>query len=190
MKQTMKFAILVVLTFAIFSFAMVTSENKQIDTSVSTIEWIGKKITGQHAGTIDFESGYLTFEAEELVGGSFVVNMNSINVTDLDGKGKLNLEGHLKSKDFFGVVENPTSQLVFTEVKGSAGKYQITADLTIKQIIAPVQFELNLTQNTGSASFVIDRTKYDIKYGSASFFDNLKNKAIDNEFELAVSLNY
>ena len=75
-------------------------------------------------------------------------------------------------------------------MKGSAGKYQITADLTIKQIIAPVQFELNLTQNTGSALLVIDRTKYDIKYGSASFFDNLKNKAIDNEFELAVSLKF
>ncbi len=190
MKQTMKFGIIGMVAFAIFSFAMVTSENKQIDISESTIEWIGKKITGQHAGTIDFESGYLTFEAQELVGGFFVVNMNSINVTDLEGEGKANLEGHLKSEDFFGVAENPTSQLVFTEVKGSAGNYQITADLTIKEIIAPVQFELNLTENTGSASFVIDRTKYDIRYGSASFFNNLKNKAIDNEFELLVSLKF
>ena len=116
--------------------------------------------------------------------------MNSIDVTDLEGKGKANLEGHLKSKDFFGVEENPTSRLVFTQVEGSAGVYQITADLTIKEIIAPVEFVLNVSENKATTSFKIDRTKYDIKYGSASFFDNLKNKAIDNEFELSVSLQF
>jgi polyisoprenoid-binding protein YceI len=190
MRQTMRLGILGLVAFAIFSFAMVTSENKQIDMAESTIEWVGKKITGQHSGNIDFKSGHLTFEAEELIGGTFVVNMNSINVTDIEGRSKSKLERHLKSKDFFGVEENPTSQLVFKEVKGSAGKYEITADLTIKEITAPVQFELNLTEHTGIASLMIDRTAYDIKYGSASFFDNLKNKAIDNEFQLTVSLKF
>lgn len=190
MRQTMKLGILGMIACAMLSFAMVTSETKQIDIDASTIEWVGKKITGQHSGTIDFKSGYLTFEAEKLVGGSFVVNMNSIDVTDLEGKGKANLEGHLKSKDFFGVEENPTSRLVFTQVEGSAGVYQITADLTIKEIIAPVEFVLNVSENKATTSFKIDRTKYDIKYGSASFFDNLKNKAIDNEFELSVSLQF
>ena len=118
--------------------------------------------------------------------------MTSIAVSDLEaGKGKEKLEGHLKSGDFFGVEKYATSTLEFKKI-GSKGSdiYTVTADLTIKGITVPVTFDLALGDGTARTSFKINRTKYDIKYGSGSFFDNLGDKAIDDEFELNVNLVY
>lgn len=96
--------------------------------------------------------------------------MTSINTTDLSGKGKTNLDGHLKSDDFFGVEKFPTATLVFKTIgeKGN-GVYAVTADLTIKGITHPIKFELTVAGNTAATTLKVDRTKYDIKYGSGSF---------------------
>jgi polyisoprenoid-binding protein YceI len=169
-----------------------TAQNKKINVEKSSIKWVGKKVTGQHDGTINFGSGTLVFDGKKLKGGSFEVNMTSIAVSDLEaGKGKEKLEGHLKSGDFFGVEKYATSTLEFKKI-GSKGSdiYTVTADLTIKGITVPVTFDLALGDGTARTSFKINRTKYDIKYGSGSFFDNLGDKAIDDEFELNVNLVY
>ena len=129
-------------------------------------------------------------KGKKLVGGEFVVDMTSIVVTDLEaGKGKEKLEGHLKSADFFGVESNPTSKLVFTSVKPmNDNSYTVTGDLTIKGITKPVTLVVSMFENKASATLKIDRTKYDIKYGSGSFFDNLGDKAIYDDFDLVVDL--
>ncbi|MEP0305210.1 MAG: YceI family protein, partial [Maribacter dokdonensis] len=103
--------------------------------------------------------------------------------------GKEKLEGHLKSADFFGVESNPTSKLVFTSVKPmNDNSYTVTGDLTIKGITKPVTLVVSMFENKASATLKIDRTKYDIKYGSGSFFDNLGDKAIYDDFDLVVDL--
>lgn len=165
------------------------AQTKKIDTSKSTINWIGKKVLGKHEGTINFKDGSLTFDKSKLTGGSFTVDMATISATDVEGKTKEKLDGHLKSDDFFGVENHPTSQLEFTNVtdKGN-GVYEVTADLTIKGITSPVNFTLYLKNNTATTNLKVDRTKHDIKYGSKSFFDNLGDKAINDEFELEVKL--
>jgi len=116
--------------------------------------------------------------------------MNSLSCSDLKaGEGKEKLEGHLKSADFFGTDKYATSTLVFKTVASKGNNvYTVTADLTIKDKTNPVTFDLTVKGNTASAALKVDRTKYDIKYGSGSFFDNLGDKAIDNEFELKVAL--
>lgn len=169
-----------------------TAQNKKINTEKSIINWVGKKVTGQHSGTISFQSGTLVFEKNALKGGSFTVDMTSINVTDLEaGKGKEKLEGHLKADDFFGTDKFATSTLDFKKIgsKGN-GVYTVTADLTIKGITNSVSFDITVKGNTATAKLMVDRTKFDIKYGSGSFFDNLGDKAINDEFELNVNLQF
>lgn len=169
-----------------------SAQNKKINVEKSKITWIGKKVTGQHDGTLNFSSGTLVFDGGKLKGGSFEVDMTSITVADLQaGKGKEKLEGHLKADDFFGVDKFSTSTLEFKTIAAKGGDvYTVTADLTIKGKTLPVTFDLAIGTGTARTSFKVDRTKYDIKYGSGSFFDNLGDKAIDDNFELTVTLVY
>ena len=118
--------------------------------------------------------------------------MTSIIVTDLKaGQGKEKLEGHLKANDFFGTEKYATAALDFKKVtpKGK-GTYTVVADLTIKGITNPITFDLAVTADKATTSFKVDRTKYDIKYGSGSFFDNLGDKVISDEFDLTVNLQF
>lgn len=168
------------------------AQNKKINVEQSKITWVGKKITGQHDGTINFSSGTLVFEGKKLKGGSFEVDMTSITVKDLEsGKGKEKLEGHLKAEDFFGVDKFATSNLEFKTIASKGSDiYTITADLTIKEKTLPVTFDITLGEGTARTAFKVNRTKYGIQYGSGSFFDNLGDKAINDDFELTVSLVY
>jgi len=173
----------------VFGTMTLSAQNKKIKAENSFITWVGKKITGQHNGKINFTEGTLAFTGTKLKGGAFTVDMNSIIVSDLEGKSKNNLEGHLKSDDFFGVANHSTATLVFKTIadKGS-DVYNVTADLTIKQITQSVNFDMSIGDGTARAAFKIDRTKFDIKYNSGSFFDSLGDKAIYNDFDLTVSL--
>lgn len=186
MKTKLKLAIFASI---VFITASSIAQQKKINVAESTIEWTGKKITGQHTGTLNFSSGFLSFENKQLSGGEFLVDMTSIQVTDLEaGKGKEKLEGHLSSDDFFGVNTYSTAKLVIKKATKTANGYKIAGDLTIKGKTNPVTFDLAVKGSSASTTISIDRTKYDIKYGSGSFFDNLGDKAINDEFELAVNL--
>jgi polyisoprenoid-binding protein YceI len=172
--------------------ATISAQTKQVDASKSSINWVGKKVTGKHEGTINIKSGALIFAKEKLTGGNFTVDMTTINTTDLkSGQGKENLDGHLKADDFFGTSKFPSATLVFKKIATKAnGIYTITADLTIKGITKPITFDLATTKNTATTSLKVDRTKYDIKYNSGNFFQNLGDKVISDEFELNVALVY
>jgi len=184
-------AIIVIIALISFSFTTIERDKKEIKVENSKVIWKGYKVTGSHEGTIALQSGILTFEADKLVGGEFVIDMTTITNTDLDGDNKGKLEGHLKSDDFFGVTTFPTATLVFKDVK-STGKnsYAVTGDLTIKGIKNPVSFDISVYGSKATASVKIDRTKFDVRYGSTSFFDNLKDKAIYDEFDLVTDLEF
>ena len=174
------------------AFGTVNAQTKKVDAVKSTISWLGKKVTGQHEGTINLKEGALTFKGKNVVGGDFTVDMTSMTTTDLKaGQGKEKLDGHLKSGDFFGTEKFPTATLVFKTVTAkSTNVYSVSADLTIKGITNPVTFDLATTANSATANVKINRTKYDIKYGSGSFFDNLGDKAIYDDFDLTVNLKF
>ena len=117
--------------------------------------------------------------------------MTSIQVTDLEaGKGKEKLEGHLKADDFFGVNNFPTATFVITEVAKSGNGYSVAGNMTIKGITQSKKIHMSFNGNSASTNLTVNRTKYGITYGSGSFFDNLKDKAIDDNFELAVNLTF
>jgi polyisoprenoid-binding protein YceI len=188
MKNLKSIALALVVVLSTLS---VTAQTKKVDATKSTVNWVGKKVTGQHEGTVNLKAGTLVFKGKKLTGGTFNVDMTSLTATDLTGEYQGKLNGHLKSEDFFGTEKFPTATLVFKKVVAKATNvYTVTGDLTIKGKTNPITFDLATTKDTAATSLKIDRTKYDIKYGSGSFFDNLGDKAISDEFDLAVALKF
>jgi polyisoprenoid-binding protein YceI len=163
---------------------------KNVDTKKSSLKWEGKKVTGSHDGTINIKTGALLFEDGQLKGGTFSIDMTSINCLDLSGGGKEKLEGHLKSDDFFGVEKYPEAKMVVKRVVslGTPGDYRLIADLTIKGTTKEIKFDAKVMDNAASAEIVVDRSEFNIRYGSGSFFDNLGDKTIYDDFTLNVSL--
>ncbi|MBK8503675.1 MAG: YceI family protein [Saprospiraceae bacterium] len=182
---------------ALFLSAFTTTpvDVAKVDVTKSEVIWTGKKVTGSHHGTIKLKEGSLMMEGGMLKGGSFAIDMTSIANVDLAGKdSQPKLEGHLKSADFFNVAEYPTADLDITSVvyRGTEGSYKVVADLTIKGITKPVKFNAQITSDNGmqvaTADVVVDRSEYDVRYGSGSFFENLGDKTIYDEFTLNVKL--
>jgi polyisoprenoid-binding protein YceI len=187
----MKSIKLIAIAFLSLTFAAFTTETvKEINVADSVVKWTGYKVTGQHEGTIMLKQGALIYNDSELVGGKFIMDMTTINTTDLEGDYKKKLDGHLKDNDFFGVETHKTASLTFTAVKPNGSDHIVEGDLTIKGITNKVRFNMSVTDNSATAKLKIDRTKFNIKYGSASFFDGLKDRAIYDEFDLNVTLSF
>lgn len=184
--------ILAALAFVMLSFAHVTIY--KVDTAASNIVWTAEKVTGKHTGNVKIKNGDLQVSHGKLVGGSFEIDMNSITCTDLEGERAGKLVGHIKSDDFFGVSTYPTAKFVITRAipQDTKGNYKIIGNLTIKDKTNEIVFKGNVTeadgQVTATGDIVVDRSKFDVKYGSGSFFDNLGDKTIYDEFGLKVSL--
>ncbi|QKJ64324.1 YceI family protein [Flavobacterium sp. M31R6] len=180
-----------IILLVLFSFNQGISQTYKIDVSKSIINWEGKKITGQHEGTINFKDGYLVFKDKKVTGGSFTADMKTLSNTDQTGSSKSKLEGHLRSEDFFNIDNYPISTLVFKSIASKGNNtYLINADLTIKGITNSIQFDLVVNGKKATAELTINRTKYDIKYGSGSYFDDLGDKTIYDDFDLNVTLVY
>lgn len=155
----------------------------------SNIDWVGKKVTGAHNGTIAIKEGEIILKAGEISAGSFIVDATSIKILDItDPDTNAQFLGHLISDDFFSTEQFPNAKLVISTVTGN----HIDAELTIKGITHQIDFEVetNLTADTFRASgkVIIDRTKYDMKFRSGNFFQNLGDTLIYNDFELNVSI--
>jgi polyisoprenoid-binding protein YceI len=191
------------LSFLLFAVAtMMTSvvsatDSFKVDTKATKIKWLGEKVTGEHYGFINVSKGEVTLESGRLSSVMITMDMNSITCTDIEDKEyNEKLVGHLKADDFFGVDNHATSTFKSTKIvviDGKAGKYKVTGDMTIKGISKPQTFEVTIGTNgdklNAKAEIKIDRTAYDIKYGSSSFFDSLGDKAIYDEFTLTVELH-
>ncbi len=190
-----KILILSLCFLSLMSFTtMLNQDHVKVNIEASTVKWIGSKITSSHEGDIKISSGKLVLEDGMLVGGEFVIDMTSMVCTDLKpNEGGDKLVKHLKADDFFGVENHPTSNLKITNVSHvSASNYLITADLTIKGITHPVDFNADVKINNeaylATATLVFDRTKYGIEYNSGSFFDNLGDYLILDDITLELFL--
>ncbi|MGB4959863.1 MAG: YceI family protein [Saprospiraceae bacterium] len=172
--------------------ANIIPDSKDIKIAGSTVIWKASKVTGTHDGNVKFKGGSLTFEGDILIGGDLIVDMTTVEVTDLSGGGKAKLEGHLKSDDFFGVTNHPTAKIKFTKVtpRGITGEYRVTANITIKNITKEIKFNATLKDGVANTSIKLDRSDFDIRYGSGSFFDNLGDKTIFDEFDLNITVAY
>ncbi len=186
--------VIVVSLFIAFSSTVMYAQDYTADIDQTSLTWLGEKVTGEHTGNIQLKSGHLSVSDGKIVSGIFEVDMSSITCTDLEDEGyNKKLIGHLKSDDFFGVAKYPTARF---EILGSEsiknGSARVKGNLTIKGKTHPVEFRANTMENDEGlrffANIIIDRTKYDIRYGSGSFFDNLGDKTIYDEFKIKLNM--
>ena len=172
----------------LFMTGSLVAQNYSVDTSSSSIEWTGSKIVGgSHTGTIDFKSGSLTMNKGKLSGGEFVVNMKTIK------EESSRLVEHLMSEDFFSVNKFPTASLEIKKIADAEdGMVNVTANLSIKEATESITFPAKVSVSSGkvkaSAKLTFDRSKFDVRYGSGSFFEDLGDKAINDDVELKVTI--
>lgn len=166
----------------------------KVDASKSNLHWKAREVIGEHIGTVKFNDGALTFDGSKLTGGQFTFDMNSIVCTDLtDPEYNAKLIRHLKSDDFFSTVKYPISSFITTKVtpKG-VNAYQVKGNMTIKGITNAVTFSVRVKQNGATVEaggrVTLDRTQYEIKYRSKSFFESIGDKAIYDDFEIELNL--
>lgn len=170
-----------------------------IDTAKSTLKWTGEKVTGSHNGVVAIKSGTAKLDGSNLVGGEFEMGMKSIAVKDLeDPSYNKKLTDHLNSDDFFSTDKFPESKFVITNTEkieaatDADSNYKITGDLTIKGVTFPLTFPARVDVKDGvataTAHAAVDRTKYNIRYGSGKFFEGLGDKLIYDEFKIDLEL--
>ena len=176
----------------VFVSILTAADTLQVDMENSQIKWIGRKVTGEHSGTLNLSGGWVVLDKNSINSGKFIFDMASISNTDIESpEWKQKLEDHLKSEDFFHTDSFPHAIL---EIKGrqsliiekSKKSDQILADLTIRGITHEIKFPFDLTQSQNNfnaeGSVDIDRTLYNIQYKSGKFFDELGDKLIYDNF--------
>lgn len=160
-----------------------------VDTAVSTIVWHGKKVTGAHTGSIELQSGDLLVKEGKLTGGSFIIDMASIenkDITDPEFRGKL--VNHLKSDDFFAVQKYPTSKFEITEVKDLGNnKISIAGNLTLRDATKNITYEADVIESSASrfsakADFNINRKDWGVAY------EGMKDDLISDEINFKINL--
>ena len=187
LKSLGVFVLALSLTTAVFA------KTQKVDVTKSVVNWTGKKVAGAHNGTIGIKEGNLEVNDGKVNSGKIVMDMQSmvnLDLNDAESNGKL--MGHLKSDDFFSVANYPTSELVITKVEGSGSDLTFSGDLTIKGITNPITFPATSSKDGNNTVYkgtlTVDRSKYNVRYGSKSFFDNLGDKVINDEFILDFNL--
>jgi len=172
----------------------------QVDLAESRVEWLGRNLLNKHFGTIDLASGQLEFDHGQLVGGEFSFAMNTLRCTDLAGDPLHKvLIGHLLDHDFLDAEEHPEGRLAITSATPRPGatagtpNLDLAADLTLRGVTQPIEFNAvaGLTPEgkaAAQASFAIDRTRWDILYGSSRFFDRLAGHLVHDLIEFQVRI--
>jgi len=164
-----------------------------VDVNNSSAEWFAAKMTGKHNGTVNILGGQLKNNHGQLT-GSIEIDMNSIKDSDLkDEKMNAKLVNHLKSEDFFDVVKYPKATFVITSIvpvtePKEGTTHTVNGNLTIKDKTNPISFDATLITQEGKitcvGSAVVDRSKFDVRYGSKSFFEDIGDKVIYDDFTI------
>ncbi len=184
--------ILFAMAFAAFSFVSQSAfaqDNFKVTVENSNLNWKGYKPNGDHTGTITLASGNISLKNNKLTGGSFVADMSTIKDTD----GSAKLEGHLKSEDFFEVAAFPTAKFDITKIENKGTKIHVTGNMTIKGITKQITFPAALAVNKDnvtltSDTFQINRADFNVKYKSKTFFNDLKDKFVNDDFDFQVTI--
>ena len=163
-----------------------------VDTTTSVLNWKGTKPTGSHNGIVNLLKGEIVLENGNLKGGEFVIDMSTINVLDIpaDNEGNGKLVGHLTASDFFDIAKYPTSKFIITSIEVNEGLLNVTGNLTIKDVTKSITIPATISSIDGvttfsSEKFMVNRAEFNVKYASKSFFNNLKDKFIDDLMEMS-----
>ena len=180
----------ILLSLIILISTGIMAQTHSFKTDQAEIKWTGKKVGGSHWGYIKLKEGHLVMKDHKITSGTFTIDMKSISNVDVENK-KYNkkLIDHLNSDDFFGVKDFPKAVLEITDSTPFENhEAYVKGKLTIKGITNPVEFKIKYDDHKLFASITVDRSQYNVRYGSKSFFDNLGDKMIYDDFTLDVTL--
>lgn len=176
--------------FLLSSFSPTHVDEFKIDSKKSKFTWTAKKVTATHFGNVTATKGKIRMDHGKLIGAEFFIDMNTITCTDIESE-KYNkmLVDHLKNEDFFDVVNYPIANFKLIRATSTGeGSFNVIGELRIKKSVEVINFDMKLEERMGAlsanGSFVFDRTKFDIIYGSGTFFDDLGDKAIEHEVKV------
>ncbi|CAN5550441.1 YceI family protein [soil metagenome] len=169
----------------------------KVNTNKSIVNWHGKKVLGQHNGTVKISDGNIFTENGKITGGNVKVDISTLESLDLAGdlKTKAMLEGHLKSDDFFNAEKYPEITFKINSVEnvinGETNKI-VKGEMTIREITRAVSFPAKVINEnnmiTADIDADIDRTDYDLKYGSGKFFAGLGDNLISDKFNIKIHI--
>jgi polyisoprenoid-binding protein YceI len=167
-----------------------SAETHAVDVKRSTLQWHASKLGGDRTGTISLKSGSVDLDLGVISSGMFVIDMTSINNTDIENeKRRKTLVDHLKSDAFFGVATYPEGYLKILKATAFENEVsKIQAELTIKGHTHPILFEVHRDGTSYDTELVIDRSLYNIRYGSGNFFQSLGDRIINDKFKIQVHL--
>jgi len=173
------------------SLRPVANEKYVIDKKESVVTWKGSSLQGSHTGYVNTSKGELMIEKGQLVGGKVEVDMNTI--ADESHNSDNNLIEHLKSPDFFDVKKFPVAAFAITKVaSGTGSTIEVTGNLTIKgithEVTFPAKIEVKGEIVSANGKVIIDRTKWDVRYQSGKFYDNLADEAISDDIEFDMKI--
>ena len=170
-----------------------------VNPTTSAVAWEGKKVTGSHNGDIQIESGYINTENGLITGATVIMDMTSINTTDIEGRSKQSLDRHLKSDDFFGVDQFPKAQFELNSINpirstngmNFAANGTVTSKGRTAEVSFPVKVEMSEKGASISGEMVLDRSDFDVKCRSKSFFDasELGDRLIYDDFTIGFKLD-
>lgn len=183
-----KMTVLIAFLCSIGFLSAQTAVDYPVDLEKSKLEWDAKKVVGGHVGYVHLKDGAVKWNGDRLEGGSFVIDMTSLVCTDTE-----RVTGHLKNEDFFDVDKFPNATFVITKVDNANPKEPvITGRLTIKGITKDLSFPATVIHSgngmNATATVKVNRLDYDIRYRSSSFFADLGNRAIEDEFTMKIQL--
>ena len=179
----------------------VETEKFKAKPEASSIQWVGKKPTRKHMGTLAVKNGHFEVFEHAILGGEFTLDMTSITNTDIkDPAYRADLERHLKSEDFFHAEAFPEGTFVITDVsmlmepiEGSEATHMVSGNLSLRDTTNHIEFPAKITMDETSVhlvsdQFVIDRTQWKVMYNSGKLSDKLKDNLIKDEVGIKVEV--
>lgn len=194
MKMFMSMMLVLTTSFTVVAQDKPMATTYKVDSSASSVKWVGTKLKGQHAGTVSTKDGFFTYQGDIITAGEINVDMSTMTVTDIPVTDEMNakLLGHLKSPDFFNVEKYPDAKLVITGSEKTKTGLKVKGNLTFIGKTNPIEFDaiVNKTESqvVTKSGVKLDRTKWGLKYNSGNFFKDLGDKLINNEFTIEVDI--
>lgn len=178
---------------AILAGGLAFGQSKKV--VASDVHWWGYKIAkteaSSHDGTVKVKSGNVVMKGNQVVGGTFVLDMTTINATDLSGEYQTKLNNHLKNGDFFEVDKYPTATYTITSLKKNKDKvynYIVNGNLTVKGKTKAVSFPAKITYSKGVVNLVSDKFSFDRQQFDVAYKAAMKDVLVKDEIEMLVKV--
>ncbi|MBZ9779394.1 YceI family protein [Psychroflexus sp. CAK8W] len=177
------------------------ADTYNVNVEQSKINWVGSKPAGQHNGIVPLSEGSLMVSDDQVIGGEVTLDMTSIEVQDLEGEDKKDLENHLmgysngKEDHFFNATKYPEAKFEITGFETVEDQAMLSGNLTLKEITKNITFPVNVSMNDADESLlltseeiILDRTEWGIKFMSKSFVENLGDNFVSDQMKISFDL--